>query len=72
MAHPDALESPLGGATMLSASQGCELSDFALILWLRHNRTRMQRSQSMQCASKHAFRTVMKLSVCCYDNRSDV
>jgi len=58
--------------TMLSDSWGCELSNFALILYLRHNGTRIQHSQCMQHAASHAFRAAMKLAVCCYDNRFDV
>ena len=60
--------------TMLSDTWGCELSDFALILKLRHNRTGIQRSQCMQCATVDAFTATVKLNsrLCCYDNRSDV
>jgi len=36
-----------GHVIMLSDSHGCVLSGFALILQLRHNRTGIQRSQSM-------------------------
>jgi len=36
-----------GCVTMLSVSQGCKLSDFAVTLWLRHNGTEIQRSQCM-------------------------
>jgi len=47
---------------MLSDSQGCVLSDFALILQLRHNRTGIQRSQCMQYAAVDAFIAAVKLN----------
>jgi len=51
-----------GGITTLSDSQGCDLCNFALILWSRHNRTVIQHSQCMQyaIAVAHAFRAATK------------
>jgi len=46
------------GVTLLSNSQGCEYSDFAHILKLRHNGTVIQSSQCMQYLTAHALRAI--------------
>jgi len=49
---------------MFSGSHFFELSDFALMLSLRHNGTGMPSSQCMKYVAAHAWRAAMKLTIC--------